>query len=266
MQYPDFCESQLQELYNSEFARLWPHKPPGYFPPVVVSLPQEKHKGWDTGYNLPWLGKVNPKNNFCNLFIQYKLSYICDHPMSGEYDSWNEPYFRFMIPHQIESYGGRRNKYSHHQFEALRKLSEDGFAVSYATNSTIYWEQLFDWALKEQITQMCPLLDVSDLHEQHRYVTFTKDSDYFLLHSELYKTGRMSYEIVRSKVLEAKRSSLEEDLRILPRTLSEYPEFRRSYQFYIREYAAESVQARWLILHYLVSVLLGITWIKLAMD
>lgn len=201
MQYPDFCELQLQELYNREFSGLWPHKPPGYFPPVIVSLPQEKFKGWDTGYNLPWLGEVSPDNNFCNFFIQYKLSHVCDNSSCGQWSYWDAPYFRFAIPHLIRSYSGRNRENSYHQFRALRQLSRDGFAVYYATNSTLSCQELFQWALNKEITQMNPLLDIAGLNIEHEYVTFTQNSEYFLLHSEIYKADRLSYEIMLERLL-----------------------------------------------------------------
>jgi len=265
MRYPEFCEGQLQALYNTEFSRLWPHRPPGYFPPDIPALLREKLLGWDTGFNLPWLGRVSPNNKFCNFFIQYKLSHLCDHRSSGEYHDWNEPYFRFMVPYLTQNYGGTKHAYSWHQFQALRRLSEEGFAVYYATNSTLSQEELFQWAVQGQITQMNPLLNVGDLHRQHRYVTFTKDSDYFLLHSEVSKASILTHDIVMSQVLESRRSSLLEDLRLLPLVLSKYPGFEDNYLFYVREYKAESVQGRWLILHYVVCTLLNITWNKLTM-
>ena len=171
-----------------------------------------------------------------------------------------------MIPYLTQSYGGKKHEYGYHQFEALRKLSRDGFAVYYATNATICVDELFDWAQKGQTTQLNPLLDVGDLNRPHRYVTFTKDSSHFLLHSEVNKTGRISYEMVRDRVLEARRTPVSEDLEILPRTLAEYPQFEQTYYSFLKEYSAESVQARWLILHYVVSVLLSVTWMKLAVN
>lgn len=266
MQYPDFCEYQFQELYNSEFAHLWPHKPPGYFPPVVVSLPKEKQKGWDTGYNLPWLGKVSPENNFCNLFIQYKLSHVCDHPTCGQYNYWQQPYFRFIIPHLISSYGGRNRQNSYHQFRALSELASKGFAVYYATNSTLSNDELFNWALNKQITQMSPLLNVGNINQEHEYVTFTKESDYFLLHSENYKIEKMSFKMVKSEILDSRRSSLKEDLQLFPSILAEYQGIERIYRFYTKEYKAESLQATWMILHYIVSISLNVTWMKLVTD
>jgi len=265
MQFPNFSESQLQQLYNDNFAKLWPIKPAGYFIPILISSHQEKDKGYDTGFRVPWIRKVDPNNKLCNYFIQYKLAYLCDHPTSGQFRYWHQPYFRFPIPHETVSYSGRVTEYSYHQFQALKSLSEKGFSANYCANSTIYDWELFNWYSTGQMTEMNPTIDIADIDisVQHRYITFTENSTYFLQHSEPKEIKRIPSEMAIERIFKGTMTSIVEDLETIPIILSEFPGFTDIYGPYKQAIGKLSIEEDWAIMHFFVSILLNVTWMKL---
>jgi len=265
MKFPDFSESQLQQLYNDSFANIWPVKLPGYFIPVLINTRQEKDKGYDTGFKVPWIDKFDPNNKMCNLFIQYKLANLCDHSSSGQYQYWNQPYFRFSIPHETASYGGIVREYSYHQFNALKSLADQGYSVNYCANSTINDWQLFEWYSNGLMTKMNPIVDITEIDEDdsHRYITFTEKSSYFLQHSEPREINKIFDEKLLSRIEKGKLSSMKEDLDIIPDILLKIPSFEEHYSYY-RDISYDlSIIDRWTILHFFVSSIFDVTWFKI---
>lgn len=95
---PNFSESQLQQLINTEIVMfLYANRGSTYLP-IIVSLLEEFFLGWDTGFYFPWLGPPpHPDHRGCNFFIQYKLSELIEGPRGREYSLWHCPYLRFHI-------------------------------------------------------------------------------------------------------------------------------------------------------------------------
>ena len=75
MTNPNFSESQLQQLVNTEITMHLFSKEGKIYIPNIVSLIQENRLGWDTAFYFPWLTPPpNPNHRGYNFFIQYKLS------------------------------------------------------------------------------------------------------------------------------------------------------------------------------------------------
>ena len=184
MRYADFGEGQLQMLVNLEIVRhvIALHN---HFPiPIVPTLPEEFLLGWDTGFNFPFVPILpSQENRSCNFFIQYKISEIVEGHGGGQYHHWHEEYYRFTIPHYVSS---NANGYQpdYHQFHALSALSQS-FPVYYATNSTVYLDDLAQAARQNNLLNRIPLVDVAEVVDEHTYVTFTQSSPHFVLCSPL---------------------------------------------------------------------------------
>ncbi|WP_188486452.1 hypothetical protein [Stenotrophomonas maltophilia] len=187
---PNFSESQLQSAVNGALVRhAWEYHG-AWLLPHVVSLWDEFDLGWDTAFVVPWFGGGHPDQDGCNLFIQYKLSDQLVSQGAAQWAHWNEPYYRFKIPHSTL---GKSKKYidDFHQWESLAKLAKAGYATFYATNSTLCKKELQAHYNAGELLDRIAWLDVHDVkHKKHRHVTFTPESNFFYLHSELEKVNR----------------------------------------------------------------------------
>jgi len=94
MLLPNFSESQLQTVCNTEFCKLLG----GGVYPIVPSLNEEKNLGWDSGFIIGTSSPA-PNQKGCNFFVQYKLGTLIEGPRGAQYINWYEPYFRLQIPH-----------------------------------------------------------------------------------------------------------------------------------------------------------------------
>jgi hypothetical protein len=197
---PNFGEGQLQQCVNTEFT-FWAYRNHGVFvSPGIPTLPEEENLGWDSGFYFPWLPIVGlPDQKGCNVFLQYKLSVLIEGPGGGQYSNWNNPYFRFRIPHKTK----KNNTYidDYHQYNALRSLSRNNSEVYYATNQVTTRDELFALSEAQILINNTPFLNVSDLMSQHVYVTFTASSSHFLLHSEIERTNRFGGEMILSRAM-----------------------------------------------------------------
>jgi len=183
MASPNFSEAQLQSAVNTALT-IHLNKRYGYLPfAIIPSLRTEFLFGWDSGFYLPKISKGQLNQEGCNFFIQYKLSDQLTKSNASQWSYWNEPYFRFKIPH---------NKDDFHQWDTLKKLANDGYAVFYATNNTLSREQLIEHYQSEKLLNNTPCLDVDQVNGRHHYVTFTNTSNNFFLHSELEESKQTS--------------------------------------------------------------------------
>ncbi|MEC5344657.1 hypothetical protein ABRZ24_18860 [Brenneria populi] len=191
----NFSESQLQQAVNTSLV-FFISQETGEHPFVhVPSLFYEKELGWDSALYLPWLESYAPheKHEGCNFFIQYKLSELLTTTSAREWGCWGGKYFRFCIPHFTI---GEKEKYidDYHQWDCLKKLADDGYPTYYATNSTLNKNELIKSYNSGKLIHETPFLDVRKIHMKHKHVTFTKDSSYFKLHSEIEQTERARLE------------------------------------------------------------------------
>lgn len=184
METPNFGECQLQQCINTEFSLLARNNHKKHISAVVPTLTKEKVLGWDSGFFFPWLSYVPlDDQQGCNFFLQYKLSTLMVGHAAKQYSDWEEPYFRFKIPH---------GKNDYHQYEALRALAVRNCEVYYATNQVTTREELFALAENQNLIDNTPFLDVRDVTQHHRHVTFTATSDHFFLHSEPVQVKRLT--------------------------------------------------------------------------
>jgi hypothetical protein len=233
---PDFGEAQLQQCVNTEITNRLLLSGNVFVLAVVLTLPEEAILGWDSAFYLPWLANAPSQvHRGCNFFIQYKLSVLYEGISATQYDCWDEPYFRFKIPHTMKS--GKRYVSDYHQFEALRKLANAHYPVFYATNHVLLREELFQLAADRRLLDEIPLLDVAPLRKHHRFVTFTEASHHFLLHSDPKKFGKANAEIVEAQLKQHRSTALAEDnettFALLSESIAELPGSERVREGYL---------------------------------
>lgn len=186
MRDPEFSEAQLQSATNSAFALRMAKA--GMFPAFVhvPSLPAEFKLGWDSAMFLSWLPvPANPVQMGCNFFVQYKLSVELNTPGAKEWKYWETDYLRFKIPHahHSRSKGGGADDY--HQWDRLKALADQGYPTFYATNSVLRTSELERHYAAGTLLDAVPLLDVRQVAQRHKFVTFVRGSSSFQLHSEV---------------------------------------------------------------------------------
>ncbi|TRZ87065.1 MAG: hypothetical protein D4R88_09910 [Methanosarcinales archaeon] len=219
---PNFSESQLQQLVNTEITmQLYFHKKI-FINPTIVNLIQEYKLGWDTAFYFPWLlVPPNPNHKGCNFFIQYKLSRLIEGHRGKEWGYWNSPYFRFQIPYSTKDINNRSFD-DYHQFECLKDLANQGYNVFYATNHVVYNDELFDIAANQQLLDEIPFLDVSKISGRHKKVTFDQHYSHFVLHSEPIEIQINRWSSILNTIKESNKTTIFNDLEFLKNLLLEF--------------------------------------------
>lgn len=192
MQEPDFSESQLQQTVNSAIERHLYITKGVWLPAHIPSLIEEFDLGWDSAFCFSWLPQIPDNKNYgCNVFIQYKLSGQLTGPTAKEWKYWERSYLRFKIPYSIKT---QKNKFEddYHQWCRLKEIADQKYPTFYATNSMLYRDVLHkDWS-NGTLLDSIPLLDVRKVTLLHKHVTFTPDSQYFLMHSDHEEIKKMT--------------------------------------------------------------------------
>jgi len=258
---PDFGESQLQQLFNAE---LITKLPAAGIQPIVPKPHEEQYLGWDTGFYISGLKPPDQNQKNCNLFLQYKLSVVIEGPRGNEWNYWRQPYFRFDIPHWKSPGYGRHQYPDFHQYDALKNLAANGFPTFYVTNHTVDLDELLRWANNKVIVDSNPALDIHEINGRHLVATFTEESDYYLLATEPEKATTVSLDSMKGIILKARRTSLKEDIDIIPRLLVEHEVFTKLYQLEKKERKIDTIESEWLLLHHIIFRVLGLNWWKLS--
>jgi hypothetical protein len=206
---PNFSESQLQQLINTEVTLRLVQSGRGMFLPVVISLPEEAVKGWDTGFFFPWLTAPGlDDHRGCNFFLQYKLASLLEGRRGGEWSFWRKPYFRFRIPHNSKDRNSGEYFEDYHQLEALRVIAAKGYPVYYVSNRTPYEETLFEIAKSQQLLDTQAIIKLRSTTLNHRYVTYTEFGKQCYMHSRPEEQPLSNWEDVLSASLESGTSTL----------------------------------------------------------
>lgn len=232
---PNFSESQLQEAVNSAFIRLIFEERGEWAFANVPSLFDEFLLGWDSAFYFPWLPyPILEDHEGCNFFIQYKLSCELTTRGAGQWEDWGEPYLRFKIPHSTK---GPDNKHQddYHQWERLKELANKNYPTFYATNSTLSKDTLRKLSKNGYLLRNTPFLDVRNIAYLHKYVTFTRNSDFFLLHSEIEKSSKVDVDVILARLQETKKLSMPESNRVLYKSLKELEVSDESWQADLRQ-------------------------------
>lgn len=184
-----FSESQLQQAINTSIVISQANH--GIFSPFIYvpSLWDEFDVGWDSAFFLQGFPPMRDSNG-CNIFIQYKLSMELTRTTAAEWNEWGKSYFRFRIPHGASS-DPSEERLDYHQWDALKELSNKGFAVYYATNFTISRTDLIESYSKQTLLGQTPAINIANIGTRHRHATFTLKDPNFKLHSELEEAKKM---------------------------------------------------------------------------
>ncbi len=213
---PNFSESQLQQLVNTEIVMLLYSIRGRRYLPIVVSLREEFFWGWDTGFYFPWLGPLpHPDHRGCNFSIQYKLSELVEGHRGREYALWNRPYLRFHISYNTKDQATGKYIYDRTQFYNLKNLADQGYFVYYSANHIVRNQELLQLATSNILLNEIPFLDVSMISNNHDKVTFTRESSYFFLHSKPKKITVTKWEQIYSIAKEKEGTRLSEDTKLL---------------------------------------------------
>lgn len=263
---PDFGESQLQQFYNAELTREFLVFG---IQPIIPTQPAEKDFGWDTGFNIPWFKPPDPAQKNCNLFLQYKLSYKMVGRTAGQWNYWGKPYYKFKIAMWKNTGHPRGNYPDFHQYDALKKLADNGYPTFYVTNNTLDLNELVGWAKSRGITANNPALDIGDIsHDRHLVATFTGESNHFFLDSEPEKKPKMEIpsQLLKQSLKKADRTSMVDDIHIIPRLLAEHKAFIEMYEMRRKrsKSSSGSIEADWMVLYHTLSQVFGLTWWKLS--
>ncbi|MFA5850960.1 MAG: hypothetical protein WC833_13900 [Bacteroidales bacterium] len=187
----NYSESQLQQLINTEITfRVFRGR--GVFSvPIVIDLVEEFGLGWDTAFYFPWLHfPPHAGHRGGNFFIQYKLSDEIEGRNGKHYKDWKESYLRFFIPHK------KGSNLDYHQYDRLKEIANAGYPVYYATNQVMTFNDLKALAEQMNLLDKTPFLNINYISQYHKEVTFTRNSTHFLLHSEIEKSNKTSWEII----------------------------------------------------------------------
>lgn len=206
MREPNFSESQFQQATNTAFIRqIFEHHGSWAFA-HVPSLIAEFELGWDTAFHLPWLPYLpSADDEGCNFFLQYKLSGELTSPGAKEWSQWGGAYFRFKIPHSTCDAGGNFVD-DYHQWHRLKALAGKNYPTFYATNSTLQKAELQKALEAGNLLDYVPLLDVRIITKEHKHVTFTPSSQFFLLHSEMEDATKRSFSATFGLLTESQQS------------------------------------------------------------
>lgn len=234
---PNFSESQLQQLVNTEITmRLYSHFPTGhywrrYFHPVIINLIEENDLGWDTAFFFPWLSvPPHADHRGYNFFIQYKRSKLIEGHRGIEWHYWNKPYLRFQIPYSTKNKLTNQYFDDYNQFYHLKDLADMGYYVYYFTNYILYRNELLMFASNQQLLNETPILDVADINGNHKKTTFTNDSPYFLLHSKLKETKKLNWDKLINIIKKSDGTFLSKDVEVLKEFIFRIEEKTEIYQ------------------------------------
>lgn len=221
---PNFSESQLQQLVNTEISisRLQSHG--DYYPAIVVSLTNEATLGWDSAFHLPWIPiPANPNHRGCNLFIQYKLADLLESERAGQFQFWETEYLRFQIPHESKNPNSGQYELDFHQFTALRALANQSYPVFYVSNSVVYEQQLLTLARARTLSDSCAWFDVTGIADEHRYLTYTPASNHGFLHSDPISVPKTSFAKFKQSIAEnQEKTSWEQDIKHIQPQIVEF--------------------------------------------
>ena len=209
----NFSESQLQQLINTEIT-LRVFQVRKIVPvPIIIDLIEEYSLGWDSAFYFPWMNYPPHEGaRGANFFIQYKLSDEITTRNGKYYNNWNETYLRFFIPHRANS-----RHIDYHQYDRLKELANEGYPVYYATNQIMDLDELKTVASQIKLLDQTPFLDVNDINNHHKEVTFTRTSNHFLLHSKIEKLNKTTWENIYKN--ENNKFTLRETLDFLSKVL-----------------------------------------------
>lgn len=152
-----------------------------------------------------------------------------------------------------------------HQYEALKTLASNGYPTFYVPNHTVDLDELLDWANSKVLIDYNQVLDVGGISDYHLVATFLRDSDHFFLDSDPEKAYKMVIlsDALREVLITARKTSLQEDVDIMPRLLSEYKAFSKLYELRRREAKLDRIETEWLLLYHTLIQTLGLVWWKL---
>jgi len=225
---PNFSESQLQYIVNSEILFYLYQNLHVKYIPILPNLIDEHLLCWDSAFYFDWLRIPPYSDNYgCNLFLQYKLSDLISNKSGKEYSNWNEPYFRFSIPYHIKNKTTGSYYYDFNQFDGLKQIANKGYSVFYTTNNVVYQEELFSMCLNGTILDEIPFCNVSKISGKHYRVTFTKNSTYFRLHSKQEEIKILKWNSIYNNLKEAKYTDLSNDRAFLRNFLIEFEKIHK---------------------------------------
>lgn len=135
-------------------------------------------------------------------------------------ECWNEEYFRFKIPHSTKDDKGKFVD-DYHQWECLKKLADQGYPTFYATNATLSKDALQKSTRRGTLLDETPLLDVRGVKALHKHVTFTEESEIFMLHSDTEESPKKSFRDLFDVLRQTKSTSLENSTKTIINSLSE---------------------------------------------
>lgn len=228
MNEPNFSESQLQQAVNTAYIRDVLDRRGVWVFANVPSLFDEFDLGWDTAFYFPWLiQQPNSAHEGCNFFLQYKLSYELTSPKAKEWGDWKSAYFRFKIPYSMKDDSGQTID-DHHQWYALKGLADKGYPTFYATNSTLYKDDLRRASNEGRLLDEIPLLDVRKVVGLHRRVTFTQDSPHFLLHSDKEESNKNNFNSIMEGMTQKSKEPFKTSALRLLNVLQEFQADRSS--------------------------------------
>jgi len=201
MPEPNFSESQLQQAVNNAIIRYIFEDRDEWIFVNVPSLFDEFGLGWDSAFFFPWLPYL-PKRDHegSNFFLQYKLSGKLISRGAKEWQHWNSQYYRFKIPHSTQDPLSGKYIDDYHQWDRLKTLADQRYPVFYATNSVLCKDKLYEYANAGTLLNNTPSLDIRGIATAHKYVTFTVDSPFFLLHSEKEESTKVGLDSVIEKL------------------------------------------------------------------
>jgi hypothetical protein len=205
MLYPDFCEAQLQAICNMDICRRLGSS--AY--PVIPSLVEENRLGWDSGFIIGRSPPPAENQKGCNFFVQYKLAHLVEGPRGGQYRFWGESYFRFKIPHERRDQNGYYDDY--HQYHLLKGLTQRGYPTLYTANAVVDAQHLFQSA-QQNIDAITASISVAEFDSCCKFVTYTQDSDYVMLHSEPTQVGRYRHDSLLPTLRDSQPTTFNEDI------------------------------------------------------
>jgi hypothetical protein len=259
---PDFSESQLQQLANTEIFNLLRARGIRNSIPRLISLIRENDLGWDTGFNIPWFGRNIDDQYGCNFFIQYKLSNIYSTRGAYGWDAWQRSFYRFNLGYQ------RNREWDFSQRNHLIDLANAGFSVVYITNHVLRFNDLASIAVREGLCSDLPVLIVDDELSQHQKVSFTSNSRQFALHSDEKHNKKVN---VNSTLFEIKTSILSQDVDKILDILIHYEQTigikAGTIEEHIKTYPNEVLDwARFYTAGYFLKRYLNLLWIRYESD
>jgi hypothetical protein len=250
---PNFSESQLQQAVNIAFIRHVFYRHGHILFPVVPSLLDEFSFGWDTAFYIPWLDSPpDNKNEGCNFFVQYKLSELLTSAKAKQWAFWKKEYFRFKIPHTRRN-ADKKFVDDYHQLYCLRKLANKQYPTFYATNSILSIEDLKQKYNNNTLLNVIPVLDIRAVNGIHKYVTFTSDSNHFLLHSENEEIKKISFSNAINNIREFQHENMDKANERLIEVLSELQQTDESWQFDLLnlKQATKQIRYPWLVQYFI---------------